>query len=459
MLIRAVNALAGADGIRAGMVVADARAIYPSLQVLDAKEGMEEELLNSLAEYCLRYTPDIAPNPPDGLILNIKGCPHLWGGEQAYLKDLVLKLRGMGYDVRAAIADTIGAAWAVARYGTITPLVQPGEQKQALSMLPPAALRLEQPVTERLHKLGLYTIGSFLDMPRPALRQRFGPEILTRIDQALGRVTEWMQPIRPVPPCLERLPCLEPVRTAKGIERAIGQLLKELCLRLYREGKGLRIATLTCYRVDKEKQQVRISTGRASRSPEHLAKLFALQIPAIRPALGIELFLLEATVTEALSPTQEALWNAPGKDEKAVAELLDKIAGKVGADKVHRYLPEEHYWPERSYKEALSLQEKPATRWRRDRMRPLSLLPRPEKIEVSVPVPDYPPLLFRYRDRRYRIVKADGPERIEQEWWLEEGLHRDYYAVEDENGARYWLFRSGHFDEEQSAWYLHGFFA
>jgi protein ImuB len=92
-------------------------------------------------------------------------------------------------------------------------------------------------------------------------------------------------------------------------------------------------------------------------------------------------------------------------------------------------------------------------------MRPLSLLPRPEKIEVSVPVPDYPPLLFRYRDRRYRIVKADGPERIEQEWWLEEGLHRDYYAVEDENGARYWLFRSGHFDEEQSAWYLHGFFA
>jgi protein ImuB len=268
-----------------------------------------------------------------------------------------------------------------------------------------------------------------------------------------------MQPIRPIPPYEERLPCLEPIRTAKGIEIAIRNLLERLCLKLYREGKGLRTALLTCYRVDNEIQQVSISTGRASRNTKHLFMLFELKISTIRPALGIELFLLEAGLTEELNATQEALWNAPGCDEKVVAELLDKIVGKIGMDKVHRYLPEEHYWPERSYKEAGSLGEKPATLWRTDRMRPVCLLPRPEKIEVSVLLPDYPPLLFRYRSKLYRIVKADGPERIEREWWLEGGLHRDYYTVEDESGARYWLFRSGHFDDKQSAWYIHGFFA
>lgn len=458
MVIQAASAAAEADGIQAGMVVADARAIYPSLEVVDAKESMEKELLNLLAEWCLRYTPDVAIDLPDGLILIISGCPHLWGGERAYLKDLVLKLRGMGYDARAAIADTIGAAWAVARYGKITPLIESGGQKEALGPLPPAALRLQPAITDRLHKLGLYAINSFIDMPRPTLRRRFGLEILLRIDQALGTVTEPMQPIRLTPPYEERLPCLDPIRTAKGIEIAIQKLLEKLYLRLCRESKGLRTALLTCHRVDNEKQQISICTRRPSRNREHLFKLFELKIPTIRPALGIELFLLEATVTEELTATQEALWNASGSNEKAVAELLDKITGKIGINKIHRYLPEEHSWPERSYKEATSLQEKPATVWRTDQLRPVCLLPRPEKIEVSVPIPDYPPLLFRYKGKPYRIVKADGPERIEQEWWMQEGLHRDYYAVEDESGARYWLFRSGHFDELQSAWYLHGFF-
>lgn len=459
MVIRAVNAKAEADDIQVGMVVADARAIFPSLQVVEIKEDKEEELLHILAEWCLRYTPDVALDLPDGLILNITGCPHLWGGERPYLKELVLKLRAMGYDARAAVADTIGAAWAVARYGKVTPLIEAGAHKEVLGSLPPAALRLETEMTERLHKLGLYTIGSFMDMPRSTLRRRFGQEILTRLDQALGTATEAMQPIRPVPPYLERLPCLDPIRTAKGIEIAIDNLLERMCHRLYREGRGMRTAVLTCLRVDNETQQVIISTGRPSRNKTHLFKLFELKISTIRPALGIELFMLEATVTEELTATQEALWNTTGSDEKGVAELLDKIAGKVGVDKVHRYLPEERYWPERSYKEALSLQEKPATAWRTDRPRPVCLLPHPEKIEVSVPLPDYPPLLFRYKGKSYRIVKADGPERIEQEWWLEEGLLRDYYCVEDESGARFWLFRSGHFNEVQSAWYLHGFFS
>ena len=459
IIIQAANAKAEADGVRAGMAVADARAIFPALHVVDALEGTENELLEMLGEWCLRYTPDVAIDAPDGLILNISGCPHLWGGERAYLKELVLKIRAMGYDARAAIADTIGAAWAIARYGTKTPIINQNGQKEALSSLPPAALRLDQNIADRLHKLGLYTIGSFIDMPRQALRRRFGQEIIIRIEQAVGTLTEPLKPIRPVSPYEERLPCMEGIRTAKGIEIAIRKLLQKLCFRLSKEEKGLRAAVLTCYRMDNGVQQITLGTSRPSRDVEHLFKLFELKIPSIRPALGIELFLLEATVIEDLTATKEMLWSVSSKDETAVAELLDKIAGKIGQDKIHRFLPDERHWPENSYKEAVSLEEKPATAWRTDRLRPVCLLPEPERIEVSVPLPDYPPLLFRYKNKPYHIVKADGPERIEQEWWVTDGLHRDYYSVEDECGARYWLFRSGHYNEEHSAWYLHGFFA
>lgn len=459
MVIQAANPTAESNGIRVGLAVADARAIHPSLAAMDAKEDLAMELLYTLCEWCLRFTPDVSIDLPDGLLLDISGCPHLWGGERQYLKDLILKLRAMGYDARGAIADTIGAAWAIARYGKKSPLIEQGRQKESLEGLPPAALRLDRLITDRLHKLGLYQIGSFIDMPRPALRRRFGQEILTRIDQALGTAIETIQPLRPVPPYEERLPCLEPIRTAKGIEIAIDRLLGSLCQRLHEEQKGLRGAVLTCYRIDNMTQQVSIATSRPSRNAEHLFKLFELQIPTIRPDLGIELFLLEATVTEDLAATQEALWDVASADEKKVAELLDKIAGKLGADKIHRYLPAEHYWPERSFKEATCLQEQPATEWPTARFRPVCMLSVPQKIEVTVPLPDYPPMLFRYQDQPHRIVKADGPERIEQEWWLEDGLHRDYYTVEDENGARYWLFRSGHYDHEESGWFLHGFFA
>lgn len=458
MVIRDVNSRAETEGIYAGMAVADARAIFPSLQVADAGEGREEIQLNTLAEWCLRYTPDVATDLPDGLMLHISGCPHLWGGERPYFKDLVLKLSAMGYDVRAAIADTVGAAWAIARYGKITPLIAPGIQKEAISQLPPAALRLSPVITDKLHKLGLYTIGSFIDMPRTTLRRRFGEEILHRIDQVLGVKAEPIHPIRLAPPYEERLPCIEPIRTAKGIEIAIENLLEKLCLRLSKENKGLRYAVLTCYRTDNEKQQADIITGRPSRNVTHLFKLFSLKIPTIKPALGIELFLLEATLTEPLTATQDTLWSASGTDEKAVAELLDKIGGKVGGEHVHRYLPEAHYWPERSYRKATGLQEKPATLWRSDKMRPICLLSQPKRITVTVPLPDYPPLHFFYKNKSYKIIKADGPERIEQEWWLEDGPYRDYYVVEDEHGARYWIFRSGH-SGEQSTWYLHGFFA
>jgi protein ImuB len=221
----------------------------------------------------------------------------------------------------------------------------------------------------------------------------------------------------------------------------------------------MRTGVLTGYRIDGEMEQISIGTSKASRNAAHLFKLFELKIPEIEPALGIELFVLEATLVEDVSETQEALWGTGGNNSKAVAELLDNIAGKVGMQAIHRYLPQDYHWPERSVKEIGNLEEQPETEWRTDRPRPLHLLPEPEPVEVMVALPDYPPLHFRYRGNIVRVAKADGPERIEQEWWLQTGPPRDYYRVEDENGARYWLFRLGLYGNEKPRWFLHGFFA
>ena len=458
MTTKASSRVAVASGILPGMVVADARAILPTIGVFTYKPGWEDRLLANLAEWCLRYTPLAAPDSPDGLILDISGCAHLWGGEDLYLEHLTTTLKDKGYDVRAAIGDTMGSAWAVSRYGPPNSIIPPNEQRQALLSLPPASLRLDQEILKRMDRLGFRQVGQFIDMPASMLRKRFGEILLLRIGQILGTEHEHMEPVQPRQPYKEQLPCLEPICTATGIAIALKRLLYTLCHRLAKEGRGLRTGIFKGYRVDGKVEQVSIGTGRASRNPDHLFKLFELKLSSIEPALGIELFELEAPLVEKLRDTQESLWHTPG-DATAIAELLDRLAGKIGRERIHRYLPQEHHWPERSIKAVSSLDEQPETAWRTDRPRPLCLLPKPEPIEVMTPLPDYPPLHFRYKGKVFRVAKADGPERIEQEWWISEGPPRDYYCVEDGDGARYWLFRLDLYEKGEPQWFLHGFFA
>lgn len=458
-VIKAVNHVAQEKGVYTEMVVADCKAIVPDLQVFDYHPEQPYKLLNALAEWCIRYSPLVAIDLPDGLLLDASGCTHLWGGEEKYLQDIDKKFRGFGYHTRTAMADTSSAAWAVCHFGQAGYVVAPGKQAEVLTALPPDALRLEMAALERLLKLGLKNIGSFMKMPATALRRRFGAGLVKRLAQALGSELEMIDPVRPVAPYLERLPCLEFIRTATGIEIGLKTLLEMLCQRLSRESKGLRKCELRCYRIDGNVQKIEIGTNRPTRNVHHLFKLFEIKIPLIDPDLGIELFILEAPVVEELQNAQDVMWTLGSSNEAAIAELMDRLAGKTGASSIHRYLPAEHYWPERSIQEASSLSEAPCTTWRTDLPRPLHVLKHPELIEVSVPIPDYPPLLFIYRGVRHSVKKADGPERIEQEWWIQSGLYRDYYCVEDEHGARYWLFRLGDYNSGQPKWFIHGFFA
>ncbi len=461
MLVTAANNLAQSQGIDTGIAVADARAILYGLQVLNDDPAINIKLLNGLAEWCIRFTPTVATDLPAGLLLDVTGCAHLWGGEKQYLTDIYKRLKQFGYDASMAMADTIGCAWAVARFGQDTSIIESGGHAAALLTLPPASLRLEQGIIERLEKLGLRQVADFINMPRTALRRRFGPSLLQRIDEATGNKEEMIIPVHPVEPYHERLPCIEPIVTATGIEIALKQLLDTVCKRLQHEQKGLRVAIFKGYRMDGKIEKIEIGTNRPSCNSNHLFKLFEIKTGTIEPALGIELFTLDALKVEELVSQQEKLWeNIGALDNNELSELLDRIQGKIGTNSIHRYLPDEHYWPERSYKLATGINEKLQTAWKIDRPRPLQILCKPDPIEVTAPIPDYPPMMFRYKGKLHKIIKADGPERIEQEWWLQEGQHRDYYCVEDEDGNRYWLFRLGHYDVAKSyKWFIHGFFA
>lgn len=447
-------------GVTIGMNVADARAIAHDLQVLDYKPGKLETIMEKLARWCIRFSPIVALEAPDMLIIDASGCAHLWDGERLYMDHIRQRLQGFGYHVRMAMADTVGAAWAVARFGQPHSIIAPTRQTETILELPPAALRLPADIVGRLEKLGFSDIRSFSAIPRKALRRRFGELLCARLDQALGNIPEPITGVQIPEPYEHRLAPLDPILTRKGIEFALEQLLSELCNRLGKEGKGLRIAVLQLFRIDGHFIQVQIGTNRPSSSPTHLFKLFEEKITTIAPGGGIEVFCLQAKNVEECLPGDQQFWSATAMlESQPLAEFVDRITNRLGPV-MHRFLPAAHYWPERSLKISTSLAESTTLEWEADTAWPIHLFAQPQPIDVAAPIPDYPPISFRYLNQVHYIKRADGPKRIEREWWIEEGQHRDYYLVEDSAGCRYWVFRSGHYDAERTyGWFLHGYFA
>ncbi|HTK19208.1 MAG TPA: DNA polymerase Y family protein [Mucilaginibacter sp.] len=461
MVVTAATATAEKYGIIKGMTIADAKINAPNLQVFNDKPQRNIRLLKGLAEWCQRYTPLVAIDPPDGLLLDVTGCTHLKGGELAYLRDVTNRLKNAGYDVRPGLADTIGCAWGVARCATSGLIVPEGTHRNALMMLPPSALRLKSDLLIKLQNLGLNHINSFIHMPKSVLRRRFGNDMVLRLLQAVGQEDEFLLPIKEPVPYSERFNCLEPVKTRPAIEIVIQELIVTLCKRMYSEGNGLRSAIITYYRVDGKNGSIATGTNHPTHNSEHLFKLFLPKLDTITPGMGIELFTLDATKIEPVKVKQNEMWvSKPSIDSDEITELLDRIANKTGTKSIKRHLPSENYWPERCAVPDDDLSHKPTTEWRTDKPRPMQLLDIPEAIEAMALTPDYPPKQFLYKGELHIIISADGPERIEREWWQDSGDHRDYYIVEDEQGRRYWLFRSGHYDAERPQhWFIHGFFA
>jgi protein ImuB len=485
-----MNRAATAEGLRPGMGLADARAVLPDLQVEQSAIKADEKALDSLARWCGRYTPWTVVDPHGanpftggrgGILMDVTGCAHLFGGEEALLADLMGRLKGFGIEARMALADTPGAAWALARYGKLgkarAAIVPPKEGRESLAALPVAALRLGYGTLETFDRLGLRRIEDLLKLPRAPLVRRFGPQVARRIDQALGREDEPISPILPVVPYRARLSFLEPVGRVDDIAYALETLLDQLCPLLDEDQRGARRLTLDLFRVDGEVKSVTVGTSRPVRTPKHLARLFAGRLDEIDAGFGIDAATLSAPLTEALTGTQVELSGETDRGSD-LGLLIDQLGNRLGMDKVCRLEARESFVPERAVV-TVPIAAGPAPEsapddaplWPAHLKRPLRMLSVPELVQVVAEVPDGPPVLFRWRQGNHRVAQTNGPERIAPEWWRAQGpgsqQARDYYRVEDSQGRRFWLFREGLYPTDSAhagggakpRWYLQGIFA
>ena len=522
LALMAVNDAAARLGLKAGMALADARAMYPMLAVADADPGADRRLLEAIADWCDRYTPLVGLDPPDGLTLDITGCAHLFGGEAAFCGDIVQRLERQGLAARAAIADTVGCAWAVARYASRSPpergrksesacqtttfIVPPGGTREALLPLRLAALRITGDIEAGLTQAGLKCIAAVIDRPRAPLAARFRTQFIRRIDQALGREDEPITPRLPLPAYVAERRFADPIlleADVLGTTEALGQ---ELARMLERRGEGARRLEVALFRTDGKVFRTAVGIGAPLRDPQRIRALFAERFAAMGeacdPGFGFDVVRLAALATERCDPLQTGL--AAPDHAAELAHLVDRLGARFGLRRVTRLVPQDTHIPEfavaavpaASFEKAPSLPSpasgggigrgllrmRPFQPYGEERgqsprvsnhpssvdslapTRPLRLYGRPEPIEAVAEVPDGPPVRFRWRRVLHQVAHAEGPERIAMEWWRDESgraLTRDYFRLESREGMRAWVYREGLYGRElaEPRWFLHGLFA
>jgi protein ImuB len=471
--IAALDEQAEALGLKRDMGLADARAMHPALDVVEADPQAERRLLEGLADWCDRYTPLVAFDGDDGLFLDITGCAHLFAGERAMLDDIVSRFFDQGFDVRASVASTAGAAWAAARF-TNRSIVEPAGEAGVLAPLPLAALRIEPALCASLEGVGLWTTGSLMTMPRAPLARRFGPMPLLQLDRALGHLEESVSPRRPVAALSVERHLAEPLVLTEDIELLVSLLATTLRADLERRGEGARMFDLLLFRVDGEIARLHVRTSRPVREPRLICRLFHERLTAIGgdfdAGYGFDLVRLSVPVSVAYEIGQIELTGKAQEEGAGISMFVDRVAARLGSAAILRPVAVASHIPERavtlaSFTEAAA--DKPAARPNEDPAfcappteRPIRLFRSPEPIDVpATEMPEGPPWEFRWRRALHRIARAEGPERIASEWWLKEAPPRDYFRVEDAEGRRYWLYREGAYDgKAPPRWFMHGIF-
>jgi len=484
-LICAANESAMRQGFTPGLSLADALARRPDLLHFPANPLDDGRALQHLAAWALRFTPLVMSDNPNGLLLDITGCAHLWQGEAGLRQDMRDRLRQHGYACRIGIADTIGAAWAAARFAEMAPIMPMRGQRKALAALPVDALRIDLATAEALRRLGLRRVGDLYPLPRASIASRFGRALLDRLYQALGDLSEAFAAAFAPPPRRVSQIFAEPIGTPEDLRRSLEGLAEKLAAQLAESGLGARRVKFSCYRLDHQVSEIGIGLSLPSAKASHLIDLLARKIDQLDPGPGIETTLLSAGKVEALRQSQAVLEAGQSGDQAtgddvALSGLIDRLGNRLGAGKVYRLAPVASHLPERAVARTGPIRRGAAAAWPRivtaatGAWRPLRLLDHPEAIEdVMAPVPDDPPVQFRWRHVLHRVRAAAGPERIAWEWWQAIDAHttpartspsahvsRDYYRVEDETGQRFWLYRAGLYQPEQpTRWFLHGLFA
>ena len=481
--LTALNDAAARAGLRAGMSFADACAIHPTLDW--AEEGPEDDarLLEKISDWCERYTPLVGLDPPDGLLFDITGAGHLFGGEAALARDLLTRLSGFGFHARVGIADTVGAAWAVSRHGNAV-VVASGGTGDILAPLPVAALRLPPETRAGLIQLGLKTAGDIMVRPRAALAARFGAGLMRRLDQALGYEEEPITPRLPVPALSAEQGFPEPVSRDEDLLCVVEHLTARLCALLEKRGEGARRMMARFFGAGGAVERIEIGTSRPLREAAHLNRLFGDKFAAQQwdHEFGFDRIRVCVLEAESVALAQKDLTAA--EDGPEFAQLIDRLSARLGETRVLKPMLQDSHVPEHACVTLpASCAEEFAPEYfpppftgevtpkaavgglgsRHDTLassRPVRLFENPEPIEAIAEIPDGPPVKFRWRRISHDVARAEGPERIALPWWRsgEPAPTRDYFRVETAAGARLWLYRDGLYSETVSPrWFCHGF--
>lgn len=462
--VAAVSAEAAALGLRVGEPLAAARARIPALHVVELDEAADAAALERLGQWALsRYSPLVALDPPDGLMIEAHGASHLWGGEARMLADIERRWKAAGIQLRAGLAPTALAARALARHGAEPfAIVPPAGLPQAIAGLPVAALGIAADEAAALTRLGLATLGDLEAVPRAAAGRRLGLQTLRRLDAAFGRLSEPMAWLEPPKRLFATLDFPEPIVSADAIAEAIRRLVGALVESLAASGLGARRLDLRFRRLDGSEAALRAGTAAPSRDARHLSRLLLLLVEGVDPGFGIEAARLSAVLVAPLAPEQTG---EARRAAHAFEAAVDRLSTRLGEEALWQAAPTRSAMPERSFarRPAAGIGEDFA--WPARLPRPIQLFDPPEPVDAIAMLPDRPPVLFLWRGQRHRVRGADGPERIEGEWWRgdagESSRVRDYFIVEDEEGARFWLFREGNGEDPATGdmrWYLHGLF-
>ena len=457
--------------MRVGIPLADARAQVPDLAIVPHDPVLDQNWLDRLAQGCARYTPLVALDSPDGLILDITGCTHLFDGEAGLIDDIDRRLTRLGMTLRHALGPTADAARALARYQT-----RPApDEASAIRRLPVAALELDTEAATALVRAGLKTIGDLASRPMANIAARFGADAATALRRLLGDAPSPLDPRITPPPVVAERRFPEPVASSAHATKILAELVGEAIGALAERGKGGRHFRATFFRSDGLARSIAIETGHPTRDTGLVMRLFAERMDGLRdpldPGFGFDMIRLAVPRLEALTATQLQLEggaaHAPSQ-EGAIAELADRLTTRLGRGRVRRLRPADTHIPEQAQLELPAIDAPAPLPWPAPAdgeppTRPFHLFDPPQPIEVIAEVPDGPPHHFRWRRATHAVRRYEGPERIAAEWWRRRdngGLTRDYYRVEDAQGRRFWLFRHGLYEEKADPrWYIHGLFA
>ncbi len=507
-VVASVNAAASAAGVHVGQPVRDAHAMCGALLSRTRNASAEARFLTVLRRWAGKFSPWVAEEAPDGLIIDLTGCAHLFGGEAQLLAVIEADCADMALTVQAGIADTLGAAWALARYagaeagsqrsgdaidqearatrsragkrhwtkGGAAPQVvtraqagriaAPGQCYGALSPLPIAALRLEPDAVAQLNRLGLRRIGELLGQPRAALARRFGKGLVLRLDQAMGSAPEPVSPASPPDHFAVRLTLPDPIGLEEDLMAGVERMLPRLCLKLEEKGRGLRCLRLEAHRTDQTAEVIEIGLARPSHDQHRIGPLVRMKLGQIDAGFGIDMLRLEAVQTEPLHKRTKTGHLGAGKavrarlaQSSALDDLIGRLGARIGLEAITRRHPASSHVPEKSALTLAAAWSEPARAWPKPAIpRPLTLW-RPEP--VFAPEDAELPVAFRWRGRDWALASAVGAERISPEWWLDEpdwrtGV-RDYREVTTREGDRLWLY-FGHGGTMSPGWFCHGRF-